>query len=280
MSAKNTDIVLRQCFLLIPVQILFFGGAKKKMFFFLCMLTRRLRNAKKQRYGNDRLGYKSEHTYTKFEEIMTSISASVVDYMEDGTDAKYSEIIDLTDFTIWKAVSPPLRPFDCTPKEGEYEGYVMSLCKCRSTLLRHEVRATEDTLQKWVSVRKSQFEDSGYGLFTEKSFKIGDIITVFVGVLSPSSSRHGDRFISFKKNNGQIVHINTMKNDAQRLYFGAHYANDPCFGMSAEAIAKISSARNVQGYNAVINDNMCIVATKFIRKNVEVRLMYRPIVRG
>ena len=74
--------------------------------------------------------------------------------------------------------------------------------------------------------------------------------------------------------------MNIMEDDADRLYFGAHYANNPSFGMILERIAKITSARNVKGWNAVIDDNMCIVATKVIRKNVEVRLMYRPIVRG
>ena len=103
---------------------------------------------------------------------------------------------------------------------------------------------------------------------------------MFVGILSSSNSRHDDRFILFKKSNGQVVHIDTMKDDTHRLYFGAHYANDPCFGMSPETIAKITSARNVKGWNAVIDDNMCVVATKNIRKNVEVRLSYRPMVRG
>ena len=95
--------------------------------------------------------------------------------------------------------------------------------------------------------KKSQFENSGYGLFIEKNFKIGDIITVFVGVLSPSNSRHGDRFIGFKKSNGKVVHIDTTKYDTPRLYFGAHFANNPCFGMTPEAIAKMTSTRNVKG---------------------------------
>ena len=77
-----------------------------------------------------------------------------------------------------------------------------------------------------------------------------------------------------------MVHVNTMVDDTDRLYFGAHYANDPSFGMNPETIAKLASARNVKGWNAVIDDDMCIIATTNIRKNVEVRLKYRPTVRG
>ena len=244
------------------------------------MLTRQLSKAKKHRRGDDRLGYESEHTHSEFKDILKAISDSVVDYMEEGTEEKYIDIINVTDFTIWNAISPPLRPFDCTPKESEYEGYVMSLCKCRSGLLRNDVRATEHTLQKWVSVRKSQFENSGFGLFAEKTFKTDDIITVFAGRLYSNNSRHGDTCLSFRKINGEVVHLNTMEDNTHHLYFGAHYANDPTFGMNKEIIAKVSSARNVKKFNAVIDDDMCIIATTQIRKNVEVRLKYRPTVRG
>ena len=103
---------------------------------------------------------------------------------------------------------------------------------------------------------------------------------MFVGVLSPSNTRHGDRFIGFKKSNGKVVHIDTMKYDTPRLYFGAHYANNPCFGMSPEAIAKMTSARNVKGWNAIIDDDLRVIATTNIRKNVEVRLLYWTMVRG
>ena len=258
------------------------GGQKKRLAKnkFCGMLTRQLSNAKKQRRGDDRLGYESEHTHSQFKDILTAISDSVVDYMEEGTEEKYKDIINVSDFTIWNAISPPLLPFDDIPKEGKYEGYVMSLCKCRSSFLRNEVRTTEETLRKWVSVRRSLFEDSGFGLFAEKTFKQDDIITVFAGKLYSSNSRHGDKCLSFKKMNGQVVHLNTMEDKIHHLYFGAHYANDPTFGMNKEKIAKISTARNVKKFNAIIDDNMCIVATTEIRKNVEVRLMYRPTVRG
>ena len=134
---------------------------------------------------------------------------------------------------------PPLSQFDEIQKEGEYEGYVMSLCKCRSTLLRNEVRATEDTLKKWVSVRKSQFENSGFDLFAEKTFKDKDIITIFTGRSYSSNSRRGDRRLSFKKINGQVVHLNTKQDNTSGLYFGAHYTNDPAFEIDKEKLQKL-----------------------------------------
>ena len=244
------------------------------------MLTRNLSNAKKQRRANDRLGYESVHTHSDFHEILTAISYAVMVYLENGTDDTYNDIINVADYTIWNATSPPLSQFDEIQKEGEYEGYVMSLCKCRSSLLRNEVRASEDTLKKWVSVRKSQLDKSGFGLFAEKTFKPNETITVFAGRLSPSNKTHVDTCLSFKRSDGQIVHLNTNKDNKSRLYFGAHYANDPMFGIDEEKIAKMTSARNVLKFNAVIDDSMCIVATKEIRKNCEIRLKYRPIIRG
>ena len=86
--------------------------------------------------------------------------------------------------------------------------------------------------------------------------------------------------MSFKRINGKVVDLNTKEDNTDHLYFGAHYANDPMFGIDNEKIAKMTSARNVIKFNAVIDDCMCFVATKEIRKNVEIRLKYSPIVRG
>ena len=76
------------------------------------MLTRKLSNAKKQRRGNDRIGYESVHTHSEFQEILNTISNSVIEYMENGTDETYNDIINVADFTIWNATSPPLSQFD------------------------------------------------------------------------------------------------------------------------------------------------------------------------
>ena len=51
--------------------------------------------------------------------------------------------------------------------------------KFSNTHLTDGVRASENDVRKWVSIRKSKLVDSSFGLFTETSFKKG-ILSLFL----------------------------------------------------------------------------------------------------
>ena len=138
------------------------------------------------------------------------------------------------------------------------------------------VRASENTVRKWVSVRKSKIVDSGFGLFTETSFKTGDIITVFVGDLITGDKPDTDKYVSYKKKDSTVVHLDTRRRDVTCPFFAAHFANDPSWGKTPEQIIAMTRARNTKGWNAQIINDTRIEATQDIRKNVEIHLKYRP----
>ena len=141
--------------------------------------------------------------------------------------------------------------------------------------MRDGKRESENDVHKWVSIRKSKLVDSGFGLFTETSFKKGDIITVFVGNLITGPKPNSDRYVSYTKKDSMVVHLDTRRRDITCPFFAAHFANDPSWGKTPEEIAAMTKARNAKGWNAKIVKNMRIEATQDIRKNVEIYLKYR-----
>ena len=139
------------------------------------MKTRRDSNreadAKKQRQSCDRIGYSDKHDYSTFEDVLVDISDAIVEYMEKGTKQALDVVREFDEFVLWEPVGPRISAFDPLPNKGPYDKYVMSLCKCSNTYLTDGVRASENTVRKWVSIRKSKLADSGFGLFTETSLK-------------------------------------------------------------------------------------------------------------
>ena len=244
------------------------------------MKTRRDSNreadAKKQRRSCDRTGYSDKHDYSTFEGVLVDISDAIVEYMEKGTKHALDVVKEFDEFVLWEPVGPRISAFDPLPDKGPYETYVMSLRKFKKKHLIDGKCESDNDVHKWVSIRKSKLADSGFGLFTERSFKEGDIITVLMGNLINGPKRNSDRYVSYTKKDSTVVHLDTRRRDVTCPFFAAHFANDPSWGKTPEEIAAMTRARNAKGWNANIVKNMRIVATQDIRKNVEIYLKYRP----
>ena len=232
-------------------------------------------DAKKQRQSCDRIGYSDKHDYSTFKDVLVDISDAMVEYMEKGTKQALDVVREFDEFVLWEPVGPRISAFDPLPDKGPYEKYVMSLCKFKKKHLRDGKRESENDVRKWVSIRKSKLADSGFGLFTETSFKKGDIITVFVGNLINGPKPNSDRYVSYTKKDSTVVHLDTRRRDVTCPFFAAHFANDPSWGKTPEEIAAMTRARNTKGWNAQIQKDMRIVAMQDIRKNVEICLKYR-----
>ena len=233
-------------------------------------------DAKKQRRSCDRIGYLAKHDYPTFEGVLEGISDAMVEYLEKGTKDTFDVVREFNEFVLWEPVGPRISAFDPLPDKGPYEKYVMSLCKFEKKHLRDGKRESENDVRKWVSIRKSKLADSGFGLFTERSFKQDDVITVFVGNVINGHRQNVDRYISYTRKDSTFVHLDTRCRDVTSPFFAAHFANDPSWGKTPDEIAAMTRARNAKGWNAKIEKNMRIVATQDIRKNVEIYLKYRP----
>ena len=142
----------------------------------------------------------------------------------------------------WALGGACFKQFEEVEESGKFEEWVMSLVKVKTDALTDLVRPTKETMLPWVSVRKSNIPNSGWGLFAEKTFKPGDIITVFCGRVFRGNKRD-DTLVSFRRSNGTVVYLDTRPQRGKRLfYFGAHLANDPSWGMSEEGKKHLETA--------------------------------------
>ena len=75
-----------------------------------------------------------------------------------------------------------------------------------------------------------------------------------------------DKYVSYKKKDSTVVHLDTRRRDVTCPFFAAHLANNPLWGKTPEQIAAMTRARNTKGWNAKIVKNMRVKAAQDIRK--------------
>ena len=88
-------------------------------------------------------------------------------------------------------------------------------------------RATGMSVFNWLVVKQSELPGAGWGLFADRHFAPETLITAYAGVLT---GRGGDtsRKVEFQ---GALIDVPT---GTKKLYLGAHFANDPYWGMSPQ----------------------------------------------
>ena len=232
---------------------------------------------KQKQRCSERTGYLKVHDFAEYEDLLSEISVRVCAYLEHGSKATLNELMDVQDYVQWSPLGVPFQPFDAVENEGPFNEWVMSLVKVRTSVLTKQTPPTSSTMAKWLSVRKSRITNAGLGLFAERYFKKDEIITVFCGRLKKTGCALDDTLVSFKRENGTVVFLNTRPSGGKHFYFGAHLANNPHWGKTEEERAKMSKTPWVKGCNAIIQPDMTVIATQEIRRNVEIRLMYQPL---
>ena len=80
-------------------------------------------------------------------------------------------------------------------------------------------RISQESQKDWLKVTQSTIPDAGAGLFSNRTFKKGQIITVYCGKVSKKEP--SDYAVEYK---GRII---DPKRDGEiPMYWGAHFAND------------------------------------------------------
>ena len=82
---------------------------------------------------------------------------------------------------------------------------------------------------QWVTVKRSLMgANAGCGLFAARTFMVHDIITVYFGTKAKSKTKDNTRCLIVGK---KIIDVPPQKAGARPLYFGAHFANTPYWGL-------------------------------------------------
>ena len=112
-------------------------------------------------------------------------------------------------------------------------------------------------------VKESTIKGSGHGLFADRTFIAGDILTVYLGNLVRRNKSNSSYKLDFSPI-GVIDAVCGIQENAV-LYLGGHFSNDICH------LGVVSDKR--KRYNSKF-DGVYIVSTKEIKKGTEIFVDY------
>ena len=113
--------------------------------------------------------------------------------------------------------------------------------------------------------------NAGFGLYADRVFRKGNYITVYVGKKAKKSNKDESRRLDVY---GNLIDIQPTYFGARPLYFGAHFANTPYFGI-AENKHDAYDKNNRAGRNANARfEGVSIRCTQDIQRGEEIRLDY------
>ena len=125
-----------------------------------------------------------------------------------------------------------------------------------------------------VSIRKSNIEGAGLGLFAERTFRKGHCITSYRGrnVMKVGENNNYSVDVAKDIKNGGCK-IKAMQANPKRLYLGAHFANDREHGCRsvAERTAfrknRMQRQNNAKFYGITIR---CEISTIFVDQEITI----------
>ena len=130
----------------------------------------------------------------------------------------------------------------------------------------------KDQFTPWLIIKTSTIGvDAGFALYASQCFKKDDYITVYVGKKAKKSNKDKSRRLDVY---GNLIDIQPTYFGARPLYFGAHFANTPYFGipdnMHNAYDRNVRSGRNANAKFVGVS----IQCTQDIQRGEEIRLDY------
>lgn len=114
-----------------------------------------------------------------------------------------------------------------------------------------------------LKIHKSTMKKAGDGLFADKTFVIGDVISVYLGENVLSCNNVSPYAMDFSGLG--VIDAKSDVMDGAMLLLGCHFAND--LNLSGSSVDKRKN------YNAQFDD-LCLVATSNIRRHTEILVHY------
>ena len=168
-------------------------------------------------------------------------------------------VTDALPFARWSPCLPPIGgDEDVDVKEGDPEEYRMSIQLVHPEKVVPGRRPTGASVFDWLVVKESELPGAGKGLFAGRHFKAGALITAYAGVLARPG---GDitRKVQYK---GATINVPA---ETRMRFFGAHFMNNPYWGMSPQQRNEYELGPQGKKHNAKW-DGLGVRASKEIRK--------------
>ena len=174
-----------------------------------------------------RRGYARSHVFGSPEQVILRVSEGMEGWAANrkGRPQSVSEALQ---FVRWSPVMPTTGgDEELVVGEGAPEEFRMRIQLYHPEGQVPGRRATGRSVFDWLVVKQSELPGAGWGLFADRHFTPGALITAYAGILS---RRGGDtsRKVEFQ---GAFIDVPT---GTKKLYLGAHFANDPYWGMSPQ----------------------------------------------
>ena len=215
-----------------------------------------------------RRGYARDHAYESPEQLLLQVRQGMEEWAKEKKDCPKS-VEEALRFARW---SPCLPSFggdeELDIKEGEPEEYRLSIQLVHPGKVTPGRRLTGASVFDWLIVKESELPGAGKGLFAGRHFEAGALITAYVGVLVRPG---GDvtRKVDYK---GATIDVPA---GTKMRFFGAHFANNPYWGMSPQQRNEYELGPRGRKHNAEW-DGLGIRASKEIRKGDAILLDYKP----
>ena len=177
-------------------------------------------------------------------------------------------VTDALPFSMWTPCLPPIGGDEELDIKGDQPvEYRLSIQLVHPGKVAPGRRLTGASVFDWLSVKESELPGAGKGLFAGRHFDKNALITVYVGVMTRPG---GDitRKVDFK---GATIDVPVT---TKMRFFGAHFANNPYWGMSPRRRNEYELGPRGKKHNAVW-DGLGIRASKEIRKGDEILLDYK-----
>ena len=115
-----------------------------------------------------------------------------------------------------------------------------------------------------IKVGESNLHQAGYGLFADRTFHCGDLISVYIGDVVRTNQSHRSAYAIEFKGIGDID-AKFRISDGAKLFLGCHFVNDKSY--------ENCITDNRKKYNSKFED-LSLISTSILRKNTEILVDY------
>ena len=246
---------------------------------FTMPVTTRLSQQKKQNIALNKKGYNA--VYGTFPDLLLEIESKFDEWVNSkDTTLSHNFIGLLKNHIHWVPVGKPLIAHTKQNTSTFQATQYMMYCSLHDLNDEEkQTRATESTYKHWLSIKPSSLpaENVGLGLFTAKTFYKEEVITVYIGERTTRDAKDlgkGKR-IKFKSSTSNRNHFLDVQenNNSITTYMGAHFINDPMFGLVGDDRKRYVKTKQYRKTNAELQ-GLLVVATRRILLNEEILIDY------
>ena len=143
-------------------------------------------NKKKRIFSYHDAGFGEEKEFNTWVDLINGLNDAFDEYMHPNYKKGFDVVRQMMRYGSWKAIgrNVEMEKDVYGPNQTSITGYMLNLSLFDTTMVDlndANMHTTKSSYTDWVYVSRISLEGSGFGLFSVRTFYIGDIIYVYVG---------------------------------------------------------------------------------------------------